>query len=440
VAGVGGSQPLVVAGMPVPRTAAPFLQVGQQYAGEIRSANGGLIVALGDITVPLRGGQASIRPGMQVLVEVSIQNGAKSLRVIAPQPAGQQPPASSTAPSVSLQPPSGTGRPGAGPQAFAPQTGGAVHDKAGGGELFSKALTQALRALDATRQAPELARIISPQAPQTPAAQQIVAAALLVQGGIADDLQRVTHSVRHGAQSGALPRSKAAAVIALIAGLVIEDGGDVEAVLHRLRQNATQSFESRLARVLGSGDSMDQVFARTEDLRGQLMDLLRNDNFTRQLRDAGLFREFEQAARNLLDRFAGVQLQNTRALDFPYLFLQLPFDPAGGIRHGRLHILGEGRGDGMDKDNASLILDLDTTNLGPVLIALGLTHGRCTCTIRAVDEAAVDMFEAHADDLKEALSRAGFPGATVQATSWDGDAIAALAEEFAGGDGLDVSA
>ena len=258
---------------------------------------------------------------------------------------------------------------------------------------------------------------------------------------LGNDLERFVALARQAVRAGALPPDQTRGLEALLTRLVARDADGIEGAL---RAWASQGgpVEAKMAHALAE----EGVEAALAQLRGDLKTLisqLRSDpDLLRFLRSAGTAREFEALGDRLLGRLSGGDLQNLRALEQPYFFLELPFGTEAPIQHAQIHFFGEqaGRGNAFDRSDAMVAMDLSTTRLGDLWIALRVTQGRCYCTIGATSEATLEAIEGASGELVEGLARAGYPDAVVRTRVWNGDRfaeVAALASRFSG---LDVEA
>ena len=143
-----------------------------------------------------------------------------------------------------------------------------------------------------------------------------------------------------------------------------------------------------------------------------------------------------------MDRASGEQLQNLHAVDVPYQFLEIPFSPHAPMQNVQIHILGEGKGrqPGGDGRSGAVAIDLATTWLGNLWIALTMDQGVCRCRVLARTPEAVRTIEAHAAELASRLNAVGYAVADVRASLWDGDRLSEAVTFVACFKGMDFRA
>ena len=199
----------------------------------------------------------------------------------------------------------------------------------------------------------------------------------------------------------------------------------MRAAFQRIAQAAGRSMEARLASAISSGRIDRLLIALREDIQAELLRLRNDEAVARHFRNEGRINEFQQAADRLLNRLTAIQTQNLRAFELPYLFLELPFAPESPLRHVQLHFFGEGQGSSsrFDAKNSTVVIDLETANLGALWITMTITSGHCSCWLRVTEMRLVEQLEDAAGELVEQFAQAGYPGAEVQVTLWDGDRL-----------------
>lgn len=204
----------------------------------------------------------------------------------------------------------------------------------------------------------------------------------------------------------------------------MSDADALAAVVKRNVESGLRTPEGVLGRERpGAG----QPQAPAESFRALVASMLENDGLLGALRDAGLVEDFGRGAERLLDRTAGGQLHNLRAIDGPYVFAALPAMAGAGLRHAQLHIFGDGRSNGGEDAPIRVHLDLELTALGPMWIALNLHGAQCACTIRSASPEICALVEAHGGELEDALRAAGYRNARCIAAPWHGDRLRELA-------------
>jgi flagellar hook-length control protein FliK len=377
------------------------LRVGQTFQAVIQSNADQVWVNLGSVRVPLEAG-ATLQAGNTVLVEVLRGDSGLQLRVT------QQP---------SAQP------------AGSPASNALLDSVAG-----------ALRALGLAGDAARAQALVPPQVTHLPHLVEQAVAFFAVRSALGTDLEVLTQALQSALQGHAVTGGRYEVMAGTLMRLA---GGDVEGLTAALRdmvRGSRKSLEARLALVVGRGG--DLAVALAEDFRAELIALRRDEAFAAYLRARGRWQPFERAADRIIDRLARGALQNLRALEHPYLFLEVPFPPGSGFQHGQIHFFGDGKGRSgrWDKKNATVALDLSTTRLGDLWITLRVHQGHCLCTIRATESETVKVLDGGAMELADALASAGYVGAQVKVQRWDGDRVeqaGLLLQPLAG---VDVSA
>ena len=107
----------------------------------------------------------------------------------------------------------------------------------------------------------------------------------------------------------------------------------------------------------------------------------------------------------------------------PYQFLELPVREADGFRRAHIHSFSE-KGGGPNAPQTPThrtVLDIETTRLGPLWIALHAAEGHCACRIKAVEHEVAALMRNEADALRESLQGAGYQNASVTVEPWDGN-------------------
>lgn len=294
-----------------------------------------------------------------------------------------------------------------------------------------EALGVALPAADKT------AHLLPANLPQTAHIVQSLLALFANRGAMTEDLQRIMAFVQQAAASGAVPRALAEQLAALAGTLFATDSKELPEILRRAAASARRTLEARLARALASGDKTALPKLVEQDLRALLRRLERNDDLRKFLQQSRKLRDFDQAVERLTNRLAARHLQNLRAFELPYLFIELPFGPDAPVRHAQIHLFGEDspEGDRLSAKNATVVLDLSTSNLGDLWISITIMAGRCRCLLRATQPATVEAIRAASDELAGSLAEAGYPESIIEADLWQGDRIEAVSDlmrRFAG--------
>jgi hypothetical protein len=303
-------------------------------------------------------------------------------------------------------------------------------------------LTRALELLGAARSTASAQALLPPGLPPRQDAVAQVIALFASRGQLAADLAAIRGQVEQAARSGSVTPAKADALVALLSHLLASETSDLTAIMRRWAQRMGSSVEARLAGLAQGGTPEEVAHALATDLRGVLMGLLADEELGSYLRESGAWRAFEEAVARVLGRLSGAHLQNLRGTNVPYMFLELPFEGAGGITHGQIHVMGEGDGGNasFDKFPVTVVLDLSTSQLGDLWISLTIAQGRCTCTIRTVEERVATFIEARRGELAEGLADVGFGETVVQARMWNGNRMEEAARMLSRYQGIDVTA
>ncbi len=398
----GPIRPLTFPFQPAPGTQSAVLRPGHLFQAVVQGAAGKLTLQIANTSVPLQPG-TGLQPGQQVQVEV--RQGAEGMQLrVTPQP-----PAPSTA------------------QGAAPQ--------------MAPVLTTVLETLGLLRQAGAAAQMLPRGLPPVAAAVRDLLALFQHRASLGSDLERFVALARQAVRAGALPPDQTRGLEALLTRLVARNADGIEGAL-RAWVSQGGPMEAQMARALAE-QGLDEALARLRgDLKALISQLRDNPDLLRFLRTAGTAREFEAIGDRLLTRLSGGELQNLRALDQPYFFVELPFGADSPIKHAQIHFFGEqaGKGNAFDRSDAMVAMDLSMTQLGDLWISLRVTQGRCFCTFGATAEAAIEAIEHASDELTQGLAEAGYPNAVVKVRPWNGDRFAevsALVGRFAG---LDVEA
>ena len=203
-----------------------------------------------------------------------------------------------------------------------------------------------------------------------------------------------------------------------------------------------KSTEARLAQHAKSPSASATTPSLSADLRARLSSLKNDQAFQKFLVATGRIGDFEGHIEHALDRMTGAHLQNARALEHPYLFLELPMAPGGLVESAQLHIFEDGGHDGHEGARApeTVVMDLETTHLGPLWISVRTAGPICRCEFRAMTAEAVEAITESSGELVRGLESAGYGRAHVEASLWKGDRLSAVVELMRRFAGIDVSA
>ncbi|MCC6491234.1 MAG: hypothetical protein IT364_27340 [Candidatus Hydrogenedentes bacterium] len=496
MAGLGGISPITVSLIAQTGVIAA-LRPGQVAQGTIQSSERGLLLRIGGADIPIEP-VSGLSAGLRVSIELVHTNQGPQLR-LTPQQARAQAapqgtvqgtdsaPSSSAAPAqgfaaessppqgasargsaLDLLPAPGTSSPRGLPAALGtsqgqrthaepagptPATTSSVHARGAPGTYavpmtaestteLPEVLTQVLKSfaqLDAVREAVHLV----PRAlPRTEQAIRLLLSMHFSRGTVGKDLAVVAGVLSQAVEAGVLTDAEISTVASFVrlAGAATED--DLESLVRRAVSQSGRSLESRLAMAIASGN----VEAFLEELKGdlavQLNRLRASEHLAAYLRKSGRHGDFQSAIDRTLERLSGGQLQNLRAFELPYFFLELPFDPHSAITHAQVHFFGEGkeRGREFDTENATVVFDLSTTRLGDLWISMGPVQGICHCWIRATDAEVVHLVDDTAPELAQRLESCGYAGAQVHATLWDGNRLRETANLMRRFEGISLQA
>ncbi|MBX3179272.1 MAG: flagellar hook-length control protein FliK [Candidatus Hydrogenedentes bacterium] len=396
----GGHLPAPVFVTPAPPHAA--LYTGQTHSALIRLLDGALVAHTGPLSIPIPP-DSGLREGQRVILTVrAAANGVQiEIRPVAPH-------AAPTATATSAQATAATS-PGAAPAAT----------------TLSGAIQPVLEALGRTDLAPRIPAVLPPALPATAQAIEPVVRALLADRGAAQALGQFQQVLAALQPEGVLPPDLAASVTRWL-GLDSDRPAAWRALLDQAR--AEHHAAARIARAIASPAARAELAALRDSAASLAQRLLDDPAFRALATERGQLQNFQEAANRLAEHTRGADLQNLRSLDQPYQFLSLPVRESGGFFRADLHLFGEGgaQGRGRRGQPAQAILDLDTTRLGPLWVALRAAGTHCACHIRAADPGVAAHLAESAPALREALATAGYPDADVTVEAGDGDRIEAL--------------
>lgn len=380
------------------------LRPGGVFSVHVQGAPGNTFVQLGAVRIPLAD-YPQMTPGIMVRAEVLGTGDALEIRI---SPQVQSPQQSPGIPSA------------------APPAQGLVAE-----------VLAAMNALNAAEFAP---RLIPAHLPQSAEALRHLFSLFLSRDAVGNSLDRLSVLLSQAATAGAIPRDMAGYFAALAVQVRTTEAEGFQKLLERLA--GERGVEARISAILKGAPDRDKALAALgQTLMNQVARLRGMQPLQAWLRSTGRMREFDQGVERVMERLSGAALQQVHGVDQPYVFIDAPLAPASGFQRAQIHIFGEGGGKGraFDTHNTAIVLDLAMSRLGDLWVAVQFRDDHCRCEVRAAAE-AVALIDAHRDELKEALVRAGFASAQVSAAPWDGDRIretAALLRRFAG---IDVNA
>ncbi len=343
-------------------------------------------VELGPVRVSLE--SAGLPAGTAVRVEIVSVDGALQLRV----------------------------SPQAGAVAGAPATDATVALLAG--------VLESLGVLDAERLAPLL---LPRQLPANAAAFQALAALFAGKTSLSGDLAQILVLLQDAQAAGQLPQDMLDAFTSVLAQIRTGLPEEFKGLLETLQQKPT--VEAQLAKAVQAGRVEEFIAFVQRDLRNQLTQLRGRDALIAYLRARNQLRSFERAVGRVMERLTGAEVQNTRSLEQPYQFIEVPLAPNAELSRAQIHFFedGEQRGKGK-RGGHTVVLDLGTATLGDLWITLRTAAGVCQCGFRAVREEVAALIEGHAKELEAALEKAGYRRVLVTTTTWDGNRSRETAE------------
>ncbi|HPO17154.1 MAG TPA: flagellar hook-length control protein FliK [Candidatus Hydrogenedentes bacterium] len=317
------------------------------------------------------------------------------------------------------------------PAAAAPET-------AAGTVIPNTLLTSVLESLGALPIADVAPTLIPAHLPQTTQVLQQLFTLFLSRGSLGADVEQLATLLAQASSQGALSGDLATRFGAWVTQFTAMETTGFKNLLEQL--SSKRSLEARLALALKTNSIDASLESLSKDIRTQLAQLREQEPLRAWLRENGQLRQFDDAVQRVLNRFSGGELQNLRALEQPYLFLEIPLPSGSELRFAQVHFFGEGRNKGkpFDQHNALVALDLNTTRLGDLWITLQMTAGRCACHFKATTSEIVQAIRDASDELVDSLDKAGYLKAHITVSRWDGDRIRAAAAMMRRFSGIDV--
>lgn len=374
---------------------------GQTYTGVIRVQNGSLILTSGRLQIPIDDA-VGLLSGQRVSFQLRSTTDGPQLTITPEQaPGGAVPPS----------PPN-----------------------------LARILAPILETLGKLDLAPRIHGMIPRHAPSTPVALRPLLAVLLSERALGADLERFTEVLSSGLSRGVFSPGTAAAIVQWLGLGPADDSGSWQALLLRSRQE--QAVAARIAATIKDG-SGQELLASLKDSAASLAErVLSEPEFLRALQEDGELENFKGLAHRIQERATGGELQNLRGLDQNYHFMELPLSESQGFHRAQIHTFHEkgstGRSSGGTMHHT--VLDIDTTRLGALWVALQSAGDQCNCQFRVEDADVAALIEAQAPTLEAALAAAGYGRVSVSATQWEGDREAALIAMLAPYQKLDLEA
>ncbi len=302
-------------------------------------------------------------------------------------------------------------------------------------------VVNALRALGKLELADQAVHLVSPHVARNASAVRLVLALLLDRNGGDGDAERVLAALQQAVDDGALSPEEAGPALRVLQNLA-PDLDQVEGAVRQSAEGTPRPIAARLAEAIAHGSVKNLIESLGEDAAAILHRLRENEPLSEFLKQSGQHGDFARAVDRIIERFTAAQLVNARAIDMPYLFLDIPMPIDAPITHAQIHVLGDGGGKAhkFDAKNATVVFDLSTTALGELWITLNVSHGQCSCWIRAQNIDTVAALDANAATLATQLAEAGYQNASVHATLWDGDRVHELSAMMRRFGGLNLQA
>lgn len=285
-----------------------------------------------------------------------------------------------------------------------------------------------------------ISQVLPRSIPLSESVVRTVVQVLAVRGALGRDLETVVKALRLAESSGIVPRGSTNVVAGILGRIQSLSGRDIAQGLQQWAGKTGSPPEGLLARLL-AGMNMAAELSTDRDLRAWIDRWRQNEPLRNFLASRGGLDAFDNAADRASQRLTGAQVQNVRAMEQPYFFIELPVTSSHGMRSGQLHIFGDGgRGGEGFNGAARVVLDLSTTKLGDLWILMDVAGSSCSCQFRATSPEAVSAIEAASDELVAALRDIGYSQARVGVVSWDGDRFEALGDALPSLEGLNVTA
>ncbi len=386
-----------IAALPVAKS----IQPGQTYAAVVRLQDNVLVLTSGRLQIPLDDG-TGLLPGQRVTFQLTTTASGPQLTITPELAAG-------SSPGATAQP------------------------------NLGRVLAPILESLGKLELAPRIHGMIPRHAPATLSSLQPLLTVLLSERAPGADLDQFSQIIASAANQSGLGQGAVQAIAQWLGLVPATDSAAWHALV--LRSRAEQIATARIAAALKAGGDQKGL-ASLKETPGSLADRLLSDPaFLQSLKDDGEVETFKALAQRIQERATGAELQNLRGLDQSYQFIELPVRERDGFHRAQIHTFQE-RSGGREAGGAvsRTVLDLDTTQLGPLWVALQSAGNQCGCHFRVEDPEVLALLEGEAPALEAALSEAGFAKATVTATLWDGNRDEALITLLAPYQKLDLEA
>ncbi len=114
-------------------------------------------------------------------------------------------------------------------------------------------------------------------------------------------------------------------------------------------------------------------------------------------------------------------------------YIQIPVSMPGGIAAGELYVLKrDSKRKRIDPENVTMLVSLDTENIGKIDSLIGINKKNITLSVRASDERVIDFIKGYHKDLYERLYEKGFKLVDFKVRKTEEDVHLMSAERVAG--------
>ncbi len=371
------------------------LHVGQRVSTLVQGQSPQLFLMLSGLRIPLDAqSAAALAPGQSVWVEILQGKKPGQFQVrVSPQPQSSAPPASSAASGqASLMP----------------------------------MLNSVLDMLEGALSERDAVQLLPRQLPQEGAVIRQLFNLFTQQGKTGADLQSLALTLADAHTAGALDSSTYTLLLNCLGEFQMGDEKNFRKALSMLGKG--QSLEGFLAKVVADTATLDEAtLPPALRLLITLGRLQQDEDFQQYLLETQKKNPFDQVVQRITERLDGGQWQNLRNQEQPYLFLELPLPPGEALYDAQLHFFADGHASKQrfDKKNATVVLDITLTRLGPLWITFHVSQNQCQCHFRATQPDIVALLEGNAQALSKELAEVGYVTPHIRVSLWDGDRVQA---------------
>jgi hypothetical protein len=371
-----------------------MIRPGQSFETTVQQSGGRLFISLGDHKIPLDA-ELPFTAGQAVRAEII-----------------------ETAPELRLRilPRTDTGARGA-------ASAGATATAA---SSLEPVLRQVLDLLGAPALRGLETRFIPRELPPDASALRQLFTVILGRSGFGADLEELTVLLQAAAEDSIVTPE----IPGSVQQLMLANAGDSVAIARFLKNlSGGQALEARIAEALRNGQPDLARRLLQEDLVARVAQLRGRDALIAYFRGRGQLQRFEEVIQRITDHGIGSRIMNIHGSDQPWHFLEIPFAPETGMQQARIYFFEEEQGSRKNRKKPFSIaaFDLETTRLGAIWITLKTAGNRIDCRFRVMHDEIVNTIEENADSLRAALEDAGYAGAVIRASRWDGDRLAEAA-------------